>query len=250
MDLVLFDLDNTLLCGDSDFEWGRYVVEKGLVSGDGYRLENQRFFREYQVGTLDPQVYLEFVLKPLAMHDMQKILAVRALFFAERIPPLVGQKALDLVKRHKQAGNLVVVITATNRFITEFVFPCFNVSALIAPEPEIVNGRFTGRTVSIPCFGSSKVSSLKNWLAKECPSYERSWFYSDSINDLPLLEWVDNPIVVNGDPKLLRVAIQRGWQQLDLCKPTLSAVDRPQSSHGGKPKEFRKRSENFSGVKE
>ncbi len=226
MDLVLFDLDNTLLCGDSDFEWGRYAAEKGLASGDEYLLENQRFFQEYQAGTLDPQVYLEFVLKPFAEHDMQKMLAARALFFAERIPPLIGQKALDLVRSHKQAGNLVVVITATNRFITEFVFRYFGVDALIAPEPEIVNGRFTGHATSAPCFGPGKVTELKSWLEKERPRYERSWFYSDSINDLPLLEWVDQPIVVNGDPKLLRMATRRGWQQLDLCehKPHHSAV--------------------------
>ena len=216
MPLALFDLDNTLLAGDSDYEWGRFLITKGLVDKDSYETENNRFYEQYKQGTLNIYEFCAFSFQPLTQHSMEQLRALHAEFMQDVIEPMIGRRARALVDQHKQQGDTVMVITATNSFVTEPIVRAFGIEHLLATEPEIVDNRYTGKIKGIPCFHEGKVQRLENWLTGKQLSLQGSYFYSDSINDLPLLEKVDTPVAVDPDDKLAALARQRGWDCLSL----------------------------------
>ncbi len=219
MELVLFDLDNTLLIGDSDYEWARFLIEKGILDGASYETRNDEFFAQYKVGTLNILEFLDFQLAPLAQYPMTQLHAWHAEFMEAKIRPMIEQAARDLVKRHLQAGSLCVVITATNSFVTAPIVREFGIPNLIATEPELKEGRYTGRPFGTPCFQAGKVVRIHEWLGsmgKSLDDYSRSWFYSDSRNDLPLLELVSDPVAVDPDDTLRAAAESRGWPVISL----------------------------------
>ena len=214
--LVLFDLDKTLLTGDSDFAWGAFLCEAGMVDKSEYRRRNELFYRQYLAGRLDVHAYLRFALAPLAVIPPQRLEALRREFMATRIEAMITRAALNLVEKHRRAGDLNVIITATNRFITEPIAARLGVTRLIATEPELRDNRFTGEVTGVPCFREGKLSCLRQWLERERPDYGKTRFYSDSYNDLPLLSWVDEPVVVDGDAKLRAHARASNWPMISL----------------------------------
>lgn len=216
MALALFDLDNTLLGGDSDYLWGRFLVEQGIVDGDAYEQQNQQFYDQYKAGTLDIQAFLAFSLRPLAEHSPAKLQAWREQFLTSLIDPIVLPEALALVERHRSQGDTLVIITATNRFVTAPIAARFGITHLIATEVEMDGERYTGRSTGIPCFQHGKVERLELWLQENTVDLSSSWFYSDSHNDLPLLEQVSNPVAVDPDDKLAQAARARGWPLISL----------------------------------
>ncbi len=218
MALVLFDLDNTLLAGDSDYLWGEFLGEQGLVDPDYYAAENERFYREYKEGKLDIFEFLNFSLKPLSEHSMEELQELHRRFMEEKIRPLITRDAKMLVDMHRMRGDKLLIITATNAFVTAPIAAAFGIDNLLATEPEIVDGRYTGRVAGTPCFREGKVERLEAWLRDHDHSLGNAWFYSDSHNDLPLLEKVTHPIPVDPDEELSRVAEERGWPVLYLHK--------------------------------
>lgn len=216
MALAIFDLDNTLLNGDSDYLWGRFLVELGVVDGDWYERENQRFYDEYKAGTLDIFEFLRFSLKPLAEHDMATLNAWHARFMAEKIRPIMQPRAQDLVERHREAGDTLLIITATNRFVTAPIAAAFGIDNLLATDPALEHGRYTGEVSGTPCFRDGKVERLEHWLRETGFNLEGSYFYSDSHNDLPLLERVRYPVAVDADDTLQQHAEQLGWDIISL----------------------------------
>jgi HAD superfamily hydrolase (TIGR01490 family) len=216
MPLAIFDLDNTLLAGDSDYLWGVFLAERGIVDPDHYERENERFYREYKEGRLDIHEFLRFSLAPLARHSPDELAAWREAFLAEKIEPIVLPKALDLVQRHRDAGDLLLIITATNSFVTGPIATRLGIPHLIATEPVLRDGRYTGEVDGIPSFREGKVLRLEQWLEAHGASLAGSSFYSDSHNDVALLERVDHPVAVDPDPALAALAAARGWQILSL----------------------------------
>jgi HAD superfamily hydrolase (TIGR01490 family) len=219
MDLALFDLDNTLLAGDSDYEWALFLTEQGVVDPEVYKAGNDRFYRQYMEGTLDIREFLDFQLAPLARHPREQLERWRAQFIAEKIRPIVLDKGRSLIERHRSHGDLCAIITATNSFITGPIAQELGVPDLIATEPEVVNGGFTGRTAGVPCFRDGKPVRVEHWLRSLGLALDRfgeSWFYSDSRNDIPLLEKVTRPVAVDPDPALAEVARRRGWAVMSL----------------------------------
>ncbi len=216
MPLAIFDLDNTLLAGDSDHAWGEFLAEHGLVDGEAYRRRNERYYAEYRAGTLDIHEFLAFALKPLAEHDLATLEAWRERYLGEKVLPMITDAARALVEKHRAAGDTLVVITATNSFVTAPIARLFGIEHLIATEPEMRHGRYTGRVAGVPCFREGKVVRLEEWMARHGYSLEGSWFYSDSHNDLPLLTRVTHPVAVNPDAVLKREAERRGWPILAL----------------------------------
>jgi HAD superfamily hydrolase (TIGR01490 family) len=219
MRLALFDLDNTLLAGDSDYEWGQFLVDRGVLERAAYEAQNRAYFDQYVAGTLDIHEYLGFALRPLAQHSPAELDRWHAEFMATRILPMVGDAARALVRRHLDRGDLCAVITATNSFVTAPIAREFGVSHLIATEPEARDGRFTGRVAGTPCFREGKVRRLDEWLAsrgRALGDFGESVFYSDSHNDLPLLERVSRPVAVDPDEPLLGTARERGWEVISL----------------------------------
>jgi HAD superfamily hydrolase (TIGR01490 family) len=217
MRLALFDLDNTLLTGDSDFEWAQFLISKGVLDREVYEARNQHFYDQYRAGTLDIHEFLDFQLKPLSRHPRAQLDAWHREFMTERIHPLIGDLARQLVQRH--ASDLSAVITATNSFVTRPVASALGVEHLIATEPETANGAFTGRVAGIPCFREGKVERLHAWLAARgegLASFTETWFYSDSLNDLPLLTLVSHPVAVDPDETLRQHAERCGWPILSL----------------------------------
>ncbi len=213
MELVLFDLDNTLLIGDSDYEWARFLIDKGILDGATYEARNDEFFAQYKAGTLNILEFLDFQLAPLAQYPMQQLDQWHAEFMDVKIRPMIGQAARDLVNRHLQAGSLCAVVTATNSFVTAPIAREFGIANVIATEPELKDGRYTGRPFGTPCFQAGKVVRIHEWLGslgKSMGDYSRSWFYSDSRNDLPLLELVSDPVAVDSDDTLGAVDESRG----------------------------------------
>jgi len=219
MALALFDLDNTLLSGDSDYLWGQFLVEQGIVDGDQYERENERFYAEYKEGRLDIFEFLRFSLRPLKAHRPKQLLAWREAFMQQKIEPLIGAAAQALLQRHRAAGDQLLIITATNAFVTRPIADRFGVEQLIATEPEQVDGRYTGEVAGEPCFQSGKVHRLQQWMAEHQRDLRGSWFYSDSHNDLPLLELVDHPVAVDPDPTLAEITKQHGWPVISLQSP-------------------------------
>jgi HAD superfamily hydrolase (TIGR01490 family) len=219
MRLALFDLDNTLLAGDSDYEWGQFLVDRGVLDRASYEAQNRAYFDQYVAGTLDIHEYLGFALQPLARHPPGDLARWHADFMASRIRPMIGEPARSLVRRHLARGDLCAVITATNSFVTAPIAREFGVAHLIATEPETRDGRFTGRVAGTPCFREGKVRRLDEWLAAQgqrLADFEESAFYSDSHNDLPLLERVTRPVAVNPDEELLKRARERRWEVISL----------------------------------
>ncbi len=219
MKLALFDLDNTLLAGDSDYEWGQFLIERGVLARDEYEAQNARYFEQYKAGTLDIHEYLGFALGPLAAHTPQELERWRAEFMRTRILPMVAPRARDLVARHQAAGDLCAVVTATNSFVTAPIARELGVPHLVATEPETAAGRFTGRVAGTPCFREGKIRRVDEWLAalgRRLAEFEDSAFYSDSHNDLPLLERVRRPVAVDPDAQLAAEAARRGWPVISL----------------------------------
>ncbi|MFQ5642698.1 MAG: HAD family hydrolase [Thiogranum sp.] len=216
MALALFDLDNTLLDGDSDYLWGCFLAEHGIVDGETHESENQRFYDQYLEGSLDIREFLRFQLKPLATHKRAQLEKWREQYLTEKIDPILLPRARALLDRHRAQGDQLLIITATNRFITEPIAMRYGVDQLLATEAEIIDGEYTGAVSGIPCFQGGKVERLKQWLERENQTLEGSWFYSDSHNDLPLLEQVDHPVAVDPDDKLEAHARAMGWPVTSL----------------------------------
>lgn len=216
MTLALFDLDHTLLNGDSDHEWGNFLIGKKLVDESTYKAANEAFFSQYKEGTLDIFEYSAFSFVPLSEHSMADLQVLHDEYMESVVLPMIASKARALVDRHREQGDTLVVITATNSFITRPIVAEFGIEHLIATEPLIVAGRFTNKIQGIPCFQDGKVLRLEQWLKKTNNSLECSVFYSDSINDLPLMERVTRPIAVDPDPKLRAKSLENGWEIISL----------------------------------
>lgn len=216
MSLAIFDLDNTLLAGDSDYEWGRFLCDQGVVEAEMYERENRRFYAQYLAGTLDIYEFARFAYKPLADSALEDLHRWRNQFIEQRVEPLILPQARALVERHRGEGDLPLIITSTNQFITEPIARAFAVEHLLASEPELKAGRYTGELTGIPCFQAGKVRRLEAWLAETGHDLGGSWFYSDSHNDIPLLERVAHPVAVDADDKLTDYARQRGWPIISL----------------------------------
>ena len=217
--LTLFDLDNTLLAGDSDYEWGQFLVECGVLLRADYEAQNARFYEQYKDGSLDIHEYLQFALGPLAAHEPQALAGWREEFMRARIRPMMLPRAQEVVARHLQAGELCAIVTATNSFVTQPIARAFGVEHLVATEPEMVAGRFTGRIAGTPCFREGKLRRVDEWLAglgRRFDEFDATRFYSDSHNDLPLLKLVTDPVAVDPDPVLKEYAEQHGWPVISL----------------------------------
>ncbi|CEP36911.1 Putative uncharacterized protein [Halomonas sp. R57-5] len=216
MSLAIFDLDNTLLSIDSDHAWGEFLLEQGAVDPIAYREANERFMADYNAGTLDMAAFLEMALKPLADNPPEQLSAWHQQFMASKIEPNILPKAEELLARHRTKGDTLLIITATNRFITAPIAERLGVDHLIAVNPEVHAGRYTGRVSGIPSYREGKVTRLNQWLEQQDISMEGAWFYSDSHNDLPLLEKVDHPVAVDPDDTLRKVAEERQWRIMSL----------------------------------
>ena len=216
MTLAIFDLDNTLLSGDSDYLWGEFLCERNIVDSVRYREKNRQFFEAYESGTLDIMEFLEFSLEPLSRNDPKYLARWHAEFMAEKIEPLITDKARQLVEKHRDKGDTLLIVTATNSFVTRPIASRFGIENLIATDPEIAAGRYTGRVTGEPSFREGKVSRLKQWLSNNDETLDGSTFYSDSHNDLPLLELVDSPVAVDPDEILRNEAETRGWPFISL----------------------------------
>ena len=219
MNLALFDLDNTLITGDSDYEWGQFLVDRGVLDRASYEAQNATYFEQYKAGTLDIHEYLGFALRPLAEHAPEDLARWHDDFMRTRIAPMIGEAARDLVRGHLARGDLCAIVTATNSFVTAPIARAFGVAHLIATEPESRDGRFTGRVAGTPCFREGKIARVESWLAARghpFSAFGESAFYSDSHNDLPLLERVSRPVAVDPDPQLAAEAERRGWAVISL----------------------------------
>jgi len=214
--LAIFDLDNTLLAGDSDYLWGQFLVDQGIVDRDFYEQANARFYQQYREGNLDIAQFLQFALKPLADNEPAALYAWRERFIEEKIKPILLPAAYELIEKHRKAGDILIVITATNQFVTEPIVRFYGIEHLIATLPEFRDGRYTGQFVGAPCFREGKVERLNSWLSANDHSLEDSWFYSDSHNDLPLLARVANPVAVDPDQTLAGIAQEKGWPIISL----------------------------------
>ncbi len=216
MSLAIFDLDNTLLSTDSDHAWGEFLLEQGAVDPVAYREANERFMADYNAGTLDMAAFLAMALKPLADNSPEQLSAWHQQFMISKIEPHILPKAEELLARHRTRGDTLLIITATNRFITAPIAERLGVDHLIAVNPEVKEGRYTGRVSGIPSYREGKVTRLQQWLEDQNMSMEGAWFYSDSHNDLPLLENVEHPVAVDPDDTLRKVAEERQWRIMSL----------------------------------
>ncbi len=216
MTLAIFDLDHTLLTGDSDYLWGEYMVENLIVDEQEYRERNEVFYKDYQRGSLDSDRYLEFALQPLTHFTIEELHAWRADYVEKWIKPIIAPGARKLLDSHRDQGHKLLIISATNLFVTEPIAQLLGVPTVLATKPEIIDNRYTGRYLGTPTYQEGKVVVLKEWL-RDCNfRLDGSYFYSDSINDLSLLEQVDNPIAVNPEDELRAVAESRNWEIINL----------------------------------
>ncbi|OZB80898.1 MAG: phosphoserine phosphatase [Halothiobacillus sp. 13-55-253] len=216
MQLAIFDLDNTLLAGDSDHAWGQFLADIDAVDGAAYAQQNQIFYEEYQRGTLDIDAFLRFSLAPLAKFSIEQLHAWREQFVAEKIAPMVTDKAKNLVEHHRQRGDEMLIITATNAFVTQPIAELFGIEHLLATQPSINEGRYTGGYDGTPTFQAGKQTALTQWLHVRQLQPTKTWFYSDSQNDLPLLKAVDHPVAVDPDKVLREYALTEGWPIISL----------------------------------
>ena len=219
MALAIFDLDHTLINGDSDHAWGEFIADKGLVDGDSYRRRNDAFFSDYRAGALDIIAYQEFVLQPMRHLDMEEIAALHREFMATKINPMRLPKADKLIARHRRAGDTLLIITATNHFITGPIGTALGIDTVIATQGEMRGKRFTGKVKGTPCYQEGKVKRLESWLREQNLSLEGdSYFYSDSHNDLPLLKLVKHPVAVDPDSTLRSYAERMKWPIISLLE--------------------------------
>ena len=216
MSLAIFDLDNTLLHGDSDHAWGEFLCEQGIVDIELYRQANDTFYHQYVAGTLNIYEFLEFALKPLKDLPHEQLTQLHLQFMKEKVEPMITEKAEALLKHHRDRGDYLLIITATNKFVTGPIAKRLGVDDIMATDPEEVDGQYTGKVAGIPCFQGGKVKRLNAWLANSDHTLEGSYFYSDSRNDLPLLEVVENPVAVDADETLTQIATERGWPVMSL----------------------------------
>lgn len=217
MNLTLFDLDNTLLAGDSDFEWAQFLIEQGVLDREIYEARNQAFYDQYKAGTLDIHEFLDFQLKPLSRHPRHVLEAWHREFMERKIRPIIRDSARALVAKH--TNDLCAVVTATNSFVTAPIAREFGIEHLIATDPEARDGEFTGKVTGTPCFRDGKIARVEAWLAgqgRSLASFEQSSFYSDSLNDLPLLSRVTHPVAVDPDETLRAHAKASGWPIISL----------------------------------
>ena len=216
MPLAIFDLDNTLIGGDSDYLWGEFLCDEGIITDrESFQKMNDYFYHQYEIGELDIYAWAEFSFKVLSEHSFDKLNQLRKDFMETKIRPIFLEKAQNCIDNHKKNGDSVLVITASNTFVTQPIVEMYGIEHLLATEPEFVSGRFTGKVSGIPCFQSGKIDNLMPWLETNNENLIGSYFYSDSHNDLPLLELVDNPVAINGDPILMAAANENGWKNLD-----------------------------------
>lgn len=216
MTLAIFDLDHTLLNGDSDYLWGQFLTQQGIVDASTYEKENQRFYDEYVAGTLDIFEFLEFSLAPLSQMEMSELNRLHDQFMDECIRPIITNKSRALIQQHQSAGETLLIITATNLFITEPIAKELCIDNILATDPEKINNRYTGKVAGTPCFKEGKVERLKDWLKLTGGNLADSCFYSDSHNDLPLLEMVTRPVAVDPDDTLRSHAEMKGWEIISL----------------------------------
>jgi HAD superfamily hydrolase (TIGR01490 family) len=218
MPLALFDLDNTLITHDSDFLWGQFLVDNNIVDAQEYEEKNRQFFEDYENGTLDIDSYLKFSLRPLTRFPTEQLYAWRTQFVKEVIEPLVAPGAQKLLDKHRNQGDTLMIISATNLFITQPIADLLDVPFILSTEPEMIDGVYTGEYLGKPTFKEGKVDALNAWLSENNMNLQGSSFYSDSHNDLPLLEKVDYPVAVNPDDLLRQAAEQGDWPIMDLRK--------------------------------
>ena len=219
MQLALFDLDNTLLSGDSDFEWAQFLITKGVLDPEVHEARNDYFYEQYKAGTMDIHEFLDFQLRPLADHTRADLEAWHADFMETQIRPRLSQKARELVRKHLDAGDICAMVTATNSFVTGPIARELGIPHLIATIPAQENGRFTGKPRGLPSFREGKIARVDAWLESMglwWNNFQRSWFYSDSHNDLPLLLRVTDPVVVDPDATLRAYAENAGWPILSI----------------------------------
>lgn len=216
MSLAIFDLDNTLIADDSDYLWGQFLVDQGIVDKGYYEDANAKFYNDYKQGNLDISEFLHFSLKPLAENKAEDLYRWRSQFIEGIIRPLLLKSAQELIDKHKKRGDTLMVITATNRFVTEPIVKLYGIELLLATTPDFVDGKYTGSFTGIPCFQEGKVKLLEAWLEQSSETLVDSWFYSDSHNDLPLLKQVDNPVAVDPDEKLRAYAQASCWPIISL----------------------------------
>tara|TARA_B110000285_G_C14861623_1_gene484836 strand:- start:19 stop:678 length:660 start_codon:yes stop_codon:yes gene_type:complete len=214
--LALFDLDNTLLAGDSDHGWGEFMVSQGLVDGADYGKKNDGFYQDYLTGKLDMSAYAEFVLAPLSQYSATELSTIHQQFMDTKVIPMIAPKTQALLQQHRDAGDVLVIITATNDFITTPIAAYLDIPHLIATPAEFINGRYTGKLSGPPCFQAGKIDKLNEWMAGYGYTIEGACFYSDSHNDIPLLALVDEPMVVDPDAKLEAHALAHGWPVMSL----------------------------------
>nr|WP_284046975.1 HAD family hydrolase [Halomonas llamarensis] len=214
--MAIFDLDNTLLSTDSDHAWGEFLLEQGAVDPVEYRQANERFMADYNAGTLDINAFLAVALKPLAENTPEQLAAWHQQFMASKIEQHILPKAEELIARHRTRDDTLLIITATNRFITGPIAERLGIDHLIAIEPEMVDGHYTGNVSGVPSYREGKVTRLQAWLEDQEITLDGAWFYSDSHNDIPLLEKIDNPVAVDPDDTLRKVAEERQWRIMSL----------------------------------
>ena len=217
--LALFDLDNTLLAGDSDYNWSLFLINQGLLDAKTHQERNEQFYLDYKNGHLDIYKFLEFQLKPLSQHPVKFLDALHVKFMDQVIRPMMTKKAQNLVDKHKAQGDLCLIITATNSFVTKPIASAYGIENLIGTDPEMLDGQYTGGVTGVPSFQEGKVTRINQWLAargQTLSSFETSYFYSDSHNDLPLMKLVTNPVAVDADTTLTEYAQQQGWPQISL----------------------------------
>ena len=219
MNLALFDLDNTLLAGDSDYNWSLFLIREGLLDAKTHHDRNEQFYADYKNGSLDIIAFLKFQLIPLSQHKKSFLDELHLKYMAEVIRPMMTEKAQALVDKHKAAGDICVVITATNSFVTKPIATAYGIEHLIGSDPEMLNGEYTGGVTGVPSFQAGKVTRINQWLAERgqtLASFEKSYFYSDSHNDLPLMKLVTNPVAVDADDILKKYAEENAWPYISL----------------------------------
>ena len=216
MALAIFDLDNTLIAGDSDHSWGEFLVAEQRVDAQHFQKTNDQFYADYVAGSLDIFAYLEFSLRPLAEMPMTELRELHNKFMQQVIAPMQLPKAKELLQKHRDAGDRLLIITATNRFVIEPICHSLGVTEFLSADPEIVDGRYTGKVVGTPTYQQGKVTRLKEWMKEQSETLEDSWFYSDSANDLPLLLEVDNPVAVDPCDRLREKAEDKQWPIISL----------------------------------
>jgi HAD superfamily hydrolase (TIGR01490 family) len=208
-----------LLAGDSDYNWGLFLINEGLLDGKTHQARNDQFYQDYKNGNLDIYQFLEFQLKPLSEHPKAFLDALHLKYMEKVIRPMMTQKAQELVDAHKAAGDLCVVITATNSFVTKPIATAYGIEHLIGTDPEMIDGQYTGGVQGVPSFQEGKVTRINDWLkarGQQLGDFSKSYFYSDSHNDLPLMKLVTNPVAVDADPTLTAYAISHEWPQISL----------------------------------